>query len=73
MVSTHAHLKSLVYCLLPALTKPVRYRGEQNTSVQVSDPRGKEALSCTEVPGDTGKRNQQHLTALRCVFNQLDS
>lgn len=72
-VSAHAHLKSLVCCLLPVLTEPVRYKGEQNTPVQVSDPRGKEALSCTKVPGDTGEGNQQHLAASRCVFNQLVS
>lgn len=69
MVSAHAHLKSLAYCLLPALTELVRYRGEQNTSVQASDPRGKEALSCTKVSGDTSESNQQHLAASRCVFN----
>lgn len=68
-VSAHAHLKSLAYRLLPALTELVRYREEQNTSVQASDPKGKEALSCTKVPGDTGERNQQHLAASRCVFN----
>lgn len=68
-VSAHAHHKSLAYRLLPPLTELVRHREEQNTSVQASDPRGKDTLSCTKVPGDTGDHNQQHLAALRCVFN----
>lgn len=55
--------------MLPALTELVRYREEQNTSVQASDPRGKEGLSCTKVPGDTSERNQHHLTASRCIFS----